>query len=142
MWYFYYFVPLVLVGSFIFMKYRNYIREKFIQLAVSIVFRVSTRMYSAKESVEVHKRYMKVPYTYNGTKYNLYVPFSRVARRKMLNTKCTLFNKDGTFTDITQQPGCCYLVSVDMLEGDKIVFEDFNEGIKTKFTGDDIPVIS
>lgn len=141
MWYLYYLIPAVLVLSFVIGKYSNYIKEKFIQLAVSIIVRVSAKMYSNKDSVEIHKRYMKVPYTYHGTKYHLYVPFSRINARKMLNTKCMLIGKDGSITDITQQPGCCYLVSVNMLEGKEIILENFDEKSNKIFMGDDVPVI-
>jgi len=141
MWYLYYLLPAVLVLSFLIGKYSNYIKEKVIELTVAIILRVSAQMYSKGDSAEVHKRYMKIPYTYHGTKYHIYVPFSRVDRRKMLNTKCMLIGKDGLLTDITQQPGCCYLVSVDMLEGKEIILENFDEKTNKIFTGGDIPII-
>lgn len=141
MWYWYYLLPTVFVLSLLIGKYRDYIKEKAIDLVVAVVLRASAKMYSKQDSAEVHKRYMKIPYTYHGTKYHIYVPFSRVDRRKMLNTKCVLVGKDGSHIDITQQPGCCYLVSVDMLEGKEIIVENFDEKINKTFTGNDIPII-
>ena len=141
MWYLYYLIPAVLFLSFLVGKYRGYIREKVIELVISVVIRVGSKIYSTEDPVEVHKRYMKIPYTYHGTKYHIFVPFSRIGRRKMLNTKCMLIGKDGSITDITQQPGCCYLVSADMLEGKEIILENFDEAKNDIFVGNEIPIL-
>jgi len=142
--YLYLAIPAVFCIAYGFWKYKSSIKNAIINMMVNVVVRVSTQLYKNNKNpkeAEVHRRYIKIPYVYRGKDYVTYLPYSRVEQRKMLSTKCFLVGKDGKHTDITQQPGCRYLVSVDMLGGKEIILENFDEEDNKIFTGNDIPTI-
>lgn len=130
-------IPTIMLIVYLF---RNYIRSMVLDLCVKVILKASKHFYASQESIEVGKRYVCIPYSYHGIKYRIYVPFSRTLRRKMLNTKCTLVHDDGTTTDITQQPGCCHMVTASSLGGKEIILED-NNGVVYTFGADEIPVL-
>ena len=72
--------------------------------------------------------------------YQIYVPFSRSLRRKMLNSKTILIKENGEEVEISQQPGCCYLVTPSMLGGKAIKIVNLDSGKETLFEENDIPV--
>lgn len=138
-----FYVILGLIPTTMLMLYlfRGYIRSIVLDLCVRAIVKASEHFYASQEPIQVRKRYVCIPYSYHGIKYKIHVPFSRTLRRKMLNTKCTLVHHDGTTTDISQQPGCCYMVTASALEGKEIVVHDSNNNTTHTFGADEIPVL-
>lgn len=121
---------------------RGYIWSACFDFFVNTIVKVGTHFYASQDPVKVEKRYMCIPYSYHGIKYRIYVPFSRTLRRKMLNTKAHLVNHDGTTTEISQQPGCCYMITASALGGKEIVVHDNNTRTTHTFSADEIPVLN
>jgi len=141
MYVFYLILGLIPTSMLMVYLFRKYIKSMVLDLFVKAILKSSKHLYSSQESIQVGKRYVCIPYSYHGMKYKIYVPFSRTLRRKMLNNKCTLVHDDGTTTDITQQPGCCYMVTASALGGKEIILEDGNNGVTYTFGADEIPVL-
>lgn len=59
----------------------------------------------------------------------------------MLNTKVFLMKEDGSSLDISQQPGCCYLITADILGGKGIRVENYDDEEVKTFEKNEIPVI-
>jgi hypothetical protein len=77
----------------------------------------STESDSSSRKVDKHSRYMTIPYVYMGKDYIVRIPFSRKHRRKMIDYKVFLQMENGEEVDITQQPGCMYLLNASMMGG-------------------------
>jgi len=58
----------------------------------------------------------------------------------MINNKTTLIKSNGEEVELSQQPGCCYLVTASMLGGQAIKTVNLDTGEENLFEGDDIPV--
>jgi len=134
------FVPVTVISLYLFNRYRRIIRDKCTDVALSLLVDVGTRVFNNKRPVQVEKRYVCVPYQYHGIDYQVYIPFSRSLRRKMINNKTTLIKSNGEEVELSQQPGCCYLVTASMLGGQAIKTVNLDTGEENLFEGDDIPV--
>jgi len=135
-----YFIPITAIILYLLNKYRKSIRDKCADLFISLLVNVGTRMFNKKRPVKVERRYVCIPYKYHGVEYQVYVPFSRSLRRKMINSKTFLIKENGEEVEISQQPGCCYLVTPSMIGGKAIKIVDLDSGKETLFERDEIPI--
>ncbi len=133
-------IPVTVISYCLFLRYRKAIRDKCLGAFISIMVDVGTRMFSTKNPVQVEKRFVCVPYKYHGIDYKIYIPFSRSLRRKMINSKAILMLDSGEEKELSQQPGCCYLVTASMLGGQAIKIVNLDTEEETLFEGDSIPV--
>jgi hypothetical protein len=118
------------------------IKEWLIKMVIDIVLS-STFGESTHKSVdvEVHRKFIKIPYTYLGANYVIRVPYSRHKRRQMIDYKVFLQKKDGSETEITHQPGCVYLVNADMLGGIGMRVHHLETGEDIYLDKDTIPTL-
>lgn len=118
------------------------IKNFIVNLVVDVAVRIGTRLYLKQKSATLCGRSLKIPYKYNGVDYVVYVPFARNIRRKMRNTKVFLVKEDGhNKVDISQQPGCPYLITADSLGGEKIEVVNCETGYTHEFEKNVIPEI-
>jgi hypothetical protein len=99
---------------------------------------IGMKMITQQRPVSIQARTLKIPYTYYGVKYTVYIPYNRSLRRKMLKTKVCLI-KGEQEEDITQMLGCSYLVTAGMLGGDSIRVIDLDTHDIKVYGKDEIP---
>jgi len=133
-------VPVLVVSYYLIRRYQKAIRNMMMEAFVALMVRVGTCIFTDKKPVRVEKRYICIPYKYHGVEYNIYVPFSRSLRRKMINSKILLLKEGGQEEELVQQPGCCFLVTASMLGGQSVKIINTDTGKEKIFEGDDIPI--
>ena len=133
-------IPVFLVSYYLFRRYQKSIQNMMMEVFVTFMIRVGTSIFTDKKPVRVEKPYACIPYKYHGVEYNIYVPFSRSSRRKMINSKIFLLKNGGEEEELVQQPGCCFLVTASMLGGQSIKIVNTDTGEEKIFGEDDIPV--
>lgn len=107
----------------VYQRLQTYIFHKLIDIALSSVmgnYMSGKRGAEDDRKVEVHRRYIAIPYTYMNKNYIVRVPYSRTHRRQMIDYRVYLQTENGEEVNITQQPGCMYLLNADMLGGSSI----------------------
>ena len=107
---------------------------------ISVAVHIGAKIFVPHNPVRIEGRYMSIPYSYHGMDYVIYVPFSRILRRRMINTKTFLVSENGEEKEISQQPGCCYLVTASVLSGKAIKIIDLDANEEFIFEKDEIPV--
>ncbi len=134
--------PMTILSLYLLRRYNRKLRETCMEFLIGVIVKVGTRFYTSRDPIDVNTRYVRIPYTYHSIKYAIYVPFSRTLRHKMTNTKAFLIHHDDTETEISQQPGCCYLITADALGGKAIKMVDYDADTVTFFEKDAIPILS
>jgi len=115
-----------------------WLKIKLKQILLEIMVAVGVKWLAQQRPVSIQNRTLKIPYTYYGAKFTIYVPYNRSMRRKMLNTKMSLIRGEEE-VDITQMPGCSYLVTAGMLGGDEIRVIDLDTSEIKVYGKDEIP---
>ena len=135
-------VPTTILSIYLLRRYSQKLRETCMEFLITVIMKVGTRFYTSRDPIDVNKRYVRIPYTYHSIPYAIYVPFSRTLRHKMVNTKAFLIHHDDTETEISQQPGCCYLITANALGGKAIKIVNYDTDTVAFFEKDAIPVLS
>lgn len=118
---------------------KNCLIRKLIDTILSSTFNIN---HPHEEKVEVHRKFIKIPYQYMGVHYVARIPFARNQRRKMLDYKLYLQKKDGDEQEITHQPGCMYLLNAEMMGGIGIRVHHIPTGRDRYFDDKSVPELN
>jgi hypothetical protein len=139
----------LLVASWVLYKrYKRSLRNKLFQIAIDFFlgqgFADLTRwsVPSAPQEATIRNRTLCIPYTFRGQSYEVYLPFSRSLKPRMLNARVFLVGEEGSETEIHPQPGIQLFVTANMLRVHRIKVLYLDTDKEEYFEGDRFPDFS
>jgi hypothetical protein len=129
-------------------RYKRSVRNKLLQIAIDfflgegLVDLTQWTSLSASTEASIRNRSLCIPYTFRGQSYEIYVPFSRSLKPRMLNARVFLVGEAGEETEIYPQPGIQLLVTANMLGVRRIKILYLDTEKEEYFEGDTFPDFS